>query len=248
MNKKKKVIIISAIATIIVVANIILITITFHNKSVKNNKSNSSITEKEKPKIEEEKPKEEVIYNSPVPGLKEYYHNDDIVAELEIPSLDLKEAVAKTSDNDYYLSHDLLKEEKVIGATFTDYRIQDLNTAKQINIYGHNAVSYDVPFKKLENYQDEEFFYNNLDIILRTDKQEFRYLIFAVKAIQLGEDEHMIISRTGQRFLDHVNILRTNTIHDTNIEITADDDLLVLQTCLYNPGNRKLLVIAKKLK
>ena len=97
------------------------------------------------------------------------YKNNDIIAQLEIPSVHIKEPIVKTNDNDFYLTHDLHKKESKIGAAFIDYRTDNMETAKQINIYGHNSVSYDVPFKELENYEDEEFFNNNPNIILRTD-------------------------------------------------------------------------------
>ena len=46
-------------------------------------------------------------------------------------------------------------------------------------------------------------------------------------------------------FLNHVNLLRQNSLFDTGEEILKDDKLLILQTCLYNPENRKILVLAK---
>ena len=77
-----------------------------------------------------------------VDKLKKEYNNNDIVGVIEIPNL-FKEIVLQTSDNDYYLNHNIKKEEDKYGGTFLDYRNDILNDKKllvksfmkKINIY-----------------------------------------------------------------------------------------------------------------
>ena len=197
--------------------------------------------------VTKKKKKEEVVevYNSPVGELVSSYSNTDIVAQLQIPSVNFSYPVAQTVDNDFYLSHDFYKRESNLGAIYIDYRTGDLNTAKQINIYAHNSNYYTLPFKVLEGYQDQNFFNTNNDIYLYTDKKELHYKVFSIKIIT-SEDEHMMIYfNDDEEFLSHVAKLRENAIFDTNEKIVKTDRLLILQTCLYNPEGRKILVIGK---
>ncbi len=213
------------------------------NKIVSNTskKTNTEKKETAKKKIEEK-------YDNPIPALIESYQNPEIVAKLSIPPLNFDEIVARSYDNSFYLSHDLYKNESQLGAIFVDYRTKDLDNAKQINIYGHNSDFYTLPFKALENFMNKDFFDNNPYIYLYTTKQKLTYKVFATRIIT-SEDEHTIISYgDNQAFLNHVNKLRENVLYDTGEEILKDDKLLILQTCLYNPEGRKILVMAKLTK
>ncbi len=186
------------------------------------------------------------IYESRIPSLRKLYQNDDIIAELNIPSLDFNEIIVKGEDNSYYLTHDIQKNEKEQGAAFIDYRTPNLANAKQINIYGHNALNKSLPFTILENYQDETFFKEHLEIILKTDTAPYNYQIFAVSKVDKDNDEHMIISYENEEFLTHVNTMLSNALFYTKEEITQDDDILVIQTCLFRP-EKLLLILAKKI-
>ncbi len=235
------------IITLYVIAGILCITagisslylFAFENKPV-----NTEVKEKKKVKTKEKKD----IYISPVPGLINAYNNSDIVSELTIPSIDFETPVAKANDNEYYLQHSFNKEDSKLGAIFVDYRTNDIDTAKQINIYGHNSDYYTLPFKILENYQDENYFNTNKDIYLNTSKQSLHYKVFASKIITT-EDEHMAINYGNyDNFLEHVSLMRENALFDTGENIKKEDKLLILQTCLYNPEGRKILVLAKLIK
>lgn len=199
-------------------------------------------------KVTEQKiEKKEKIYKSQISILKELYQNEDIIVELSIPSLDFNEIIVKGKDNIYYLTHDIQKKEKKQGTAFMDYRTLEIDTAKQINIYGHNSIDRDLPFAILENYQKEDFFKEHRNIILKTEKNYYSYKIFAVSRVPKNYEEHMIIAYEGEEFLNHVNKMRSNALLDTKENITKNDDILVLQTCLFDP-KEFLLVFAKKIQ
>ncbi len=173
------------------------------------------------------------------------YNNQDIIASIAIPSIELDELVVKGSDNKFYLNHNIQKNKDVNGAIFMDYRTLDVDSSKQINIYGHNSDSQDIPFGKLEQYQDENFFNNNLDLVLKTDNGKYSYRVFAVSLEPKDYDEHMIISYEGEDFVNHVQKMRQNALFDTNESVMQDDQILVLQTCLFNP-KQFLILYAKR--
>ena len=176
---------------------------------------------------------EDVIpYENVFPSLRELYHNSDIKAELSISSINLKELVnsdAIKNNLDEYL-----------------YRTSDIDMARQLNIYGHNSLDDEtIPFKVLEQYLQEEFFFNNLLVDLKTDKGAYSYKIFAASVIAKSDNEHMIISLEGDEFLSHLSLMRSKALYDTKETVREDDHLLVIQTCLFNP-EKLLLLMAKR--
>ena len=87
------------------------------------------------------------------------YNNEEIVGTITIPGTNINTLFVQTKDNKYYLSHNLQKEKTKLGAAFMDYRnsFED----RQINIYGHNSNKYDVAFKDLKSYLNNDFTKNN---------------------------------------------------------------------------------------
>ena len=48
-------------------------------------------------------------------------------------------------------------------------------------------------------------------------------------------------------WLSHFNRLKDRSIYKTNIELNEDDNVLVLQTCLFGKYKGKLMVVVAKL-
>ena len=78
------------------------------------------------------------------------YNNSDIKAILKIDDI-LLTPIVQTTDNNYYLKHDINKNENNNGEVFLDYRIKD--DSKKIIIYGHNNPNgtYENHLNKLKN-------------------------------------------------------------------------------------------------
>lgn len=184
-----------------------------------------------------------VIESSPDIDLNTYrqkYNNQDIIARLEIPNL-FNILITQTSNNDYYLNHSLSKEKDNKGTEFMDYR----NTihSKQINIYGHNSRTYDLPFRKLENFLNKDFFNQNKYIILQTEKERRIYEISAIKEVN-KDTEHMNINYHGSKFVSHVSELLNNAINKRNLDYDEDSNILILQTCSYDQDDSYYIIVA----
>ena len=173
---------------------------------------------------------------------KKYYSNNDIVGTLKIENTDIYTLLVKSTDNDYYLNHSLYKKHDETGSIFVDYRT-DFNS-NQINIYGHNSTKYDLMFKELEKYLEQEFYKNHKYIHIWTGSKTMIYEIFSVQIVT-NDYEHMIVSPKDRK--KHIEVL-SNSIYQTDIEASENDELLILQTCIYNPKNSFLIVNAKKIK
>lgn len=171
---------------------------------------------------------------------REYYKNDEIVARLEIPEL-FNIFVTKASDNEYYLNRSINKKKDVRGNEFMDYRVNPLS--KQVNIYGHNSRTYDTPFRKLENYLDEEFYHNNPYIILQHDDGHRIYKIFAIKEV-LTDYEHMNVDKNEEEFVSHIDDLKQDAIYQTDVKYNKDSNIIILQTCSYDSKDAYYIIMA----
>ena len=215
---------------------------------------NKLIDEKKKNGFPNEKPVEVDNYSNPLPGYRSEYGNQDIMGKLEIPGLNIDTLIVRASDNGYYLNYSLYRQWDGLGVPFFDYRNIDLNTNRQVNIYGHNTQKpefYDrLPFTNLEAYVDEGMFQNYKDIYLSIDERKIHYEVVAIKIITDGNNEHMkLIFQNDADYLQHVNRLLSNTLYKSdNAYFTSDDHMLVLQVCHYNPMGSYLLVIGKEKK
>ena len=193
--------------------------------------------------IEEIKKEEINITISPDVDLnaeRKKYKNDDIVARLEIPDL-FNILVVKGNNNSYYLNRAVTRKKDNRGTEFMDYRVNP--DSKQINIYGHNSRTYDIPFRKLEKFLDKDFFEENKYIVLQTDSGRRIYKIFSIK--EYAKDyEYMVVDLTGKDFVNHLNILKKDSINSREVEYDENSNLLVLQTCSYGKKNTYYIISA----
>ena len=173
---------------------------------------------------------------------RNYYSNDDIIGSIKIDGTKIDNLIVKTTNNKYYLNHSLKKEYNERGSIFLDYRV-DLNS-KQLNIYGHNSNLYDLPFKELEKYLSQDFYNSHKYVEIWNGQEIIYYEIFSVQIVT-NDYEHMNLFPSNLE--PHLNKLN-ESIYDTGIKATIDDQILVLQTCSYNPRNSLIIVNSKKVK
>ena len=182
---------------------------------------------------EPEKPQEKIdikiAEDIDLAAARKKYNNQDIIGRLEIPDL-FNILVVKGSDNKFYLNHSLKRTKDNKGTEFLDYRNNPSD--KQINIYGHNSRTYNIPFRKLEKFLKKDFFDKNEYIVFQSDTEKRIYRIFSIKADNENY-EHMKINKTGQDFIEHINILKENSINEREVDFNENSNLLILQTCTY---------------
>lgn len=172
---------------------------------------------------------------------KDYYSNNDIVGRLKIYGTNIDTLLVQSTNNDYYLNHTIEKKYSVRGSIFVDYRTN--LSSKHINIYGHNSKVYDLMFRELENYLDSNYYEGHRYIELWDGVNTYIYEIFSIQIIT-SDYEHMNINSSN--WSEHISKLN-KSIYDTNKSATIEDEILVIQTCIYSPANSFLLINAKKI-
>ncbi len=164
------------------------------------------------------------------------HKNPDIIGRLEIPGL-FNVILVKGTDNKYYLNKNIDRKNDIKGSTYLDYRTGP--ASNQINIYGHNSriEKIDVPFRRLEKFLDKTFFDANPYIVFQYEGGKRVYKITSIKEIHQNENEHMKVGFTGQDFVNHIEILRTNANQRREVKLDKNSNVIVLQTCSHHWQN-----------
>lgn len=205
-----------------------------------------------KPVIEEE-----VIQETPIKKISEYrseYDNNDIIARLVIEDLEIDTLITKSSNNSFYLNHDIHKNESNLGNPFIDFRnSNNLSNERQINIYSHNSdysvYQEQLPFYKLEKLFDKDSFDKVKKVELYTEEEKIEYEIIALKVVTTDNEHTILDAKSNERWEQHLDILLSDSKYcRDNCKLNLEDKLLLLQTCNYNPQGSFIILITKKIK
>lgn len=195
---------------------------------------------------------DEKINEDSIKELQEKYNNTDIQAIISIKDTEFKYPVVQTTNNEYYLNHDLYKKEDILGSVFLDYRFNIEESKKNI-IYGHNNTNKNMPFSYLENYYNKEFYEKYPYIEIQTSNSKKEYVIFSVYVENENWDYMNGEYTTQEEWKEHYRKIKQKSMYDTGIEINENDNIIILQTCselkeYTNYKDKYLLVIAKELR
>ena len=182
-------------------------------------------------------------------ALKEKYKNDDIIGTISIPNTDINEVLVQTTNNKYYLTHDIYKNSDQYGSVFLDYRCNE--NSKKLLIFGHNDYKDKTPFSELENYYDKNYYEDNqyIDIIINNKKKQ--YQIFSVY-VETSDFTYMNLKINSAKYESDLIKYKNNSFYNTGVKVNKDDKILILQTCSNNQKYKKykekyLLIIAKQI-
>ena len=121
---------------------------------------------------------------------------------------------------------------------------------KKLIIYGHNSRYVRMPFKIFENYYDKKYLDIHKKIIFNTINEKRVYEIFSVYTETKNWDYLDIEFPTRKSYFDHLNDLKNRSIHDIDVELSGEDEILIIQTCSthkdYRNYKKKFLIIVAK--
>ena len=206
----------------------------------------------------EQEPTEEQVSSLPEGYLEKfaaaYEVNSEIVGWLSIPNTNINLPVLQHDDNDYYLNHNFEGEYDPNGVPFMDFRNNVRELDNNTLIYGHNWES-GLMFHSLLEYMDVEFYKENPVITFDTVYEESQWKVIAcfdaITDREIGEVfDYVNYVRTDnperiQWYLDEVT---SRSYFTTTVDVTLDDPLLTIQTCANDRYNRKICLVARKVR
>lgn len=226
------------------------------------------------PEVKPEAPKEEVQEPEivvDVPKLGEDIatlkaQNDDVVGWLRVPDTEINNAVMHTTNNEFYLRKDELKQYSWTGCYFADFECSFGPTSEDLGrstvIYGHN-INYDdgkdkERFSQLFHFADEEWAREHPYLYFSTPEEDMLWEVFAVayttddfNYIQVLKDRKVSNEQiTEAQMINIVNEARERSEYDYNdVEVDGDDKIIILSTCSYKYGTNRsdvrFIVMAK---
>ena len=212
-----------------------------------NNQNNKKISDEiaEFVTVDETKEDDEEKYVVDFEKLKE--KNSDIVAWLKVKGTNIETTVVKSTNNDYYLTHNFNKEYNSAGWIFADYKNKVDGTDKNLVIYGHNMRD-DSMFGSLKWVINEDW-YNNEDnkyITLVTENETQIYEVFSV--YQIEEEDYYIQTNfnTEKEFSTFLETIKKRSKKDFNVDVNKEDNILTLSTCANN-NKYRVVLHAKKI-
>lgn len=156
--------------------------------------------------------------------------NEDIVAWISIPELDVGYPVTHGKDNEYYLHHAYNMEENFAGSIFLDYKntadFKDQNTI----LYGHNMLNGSM-FGSLKHLDVSD----HPQVIIYTPEAVLEYEAVDNRIISVTEKKYYQISFQEAEFL--------STLQGLSPEIaeTENEKILTLSTCNGNLAQRRIV-------
>lgn len=185
-----------------------------------------------------------VIKNSYIASL--FSINPDVVGWLKVNNTNVDYPVVKAKDNDYYLKHNLYKENDINGWIFMDYRNSLYNMDDNTIIYGHNMYYSGVMFGTLTKAYKKDWYSNqeNLIISFNTLYETMNYQIFSIYKVPKTKDYLKTYFTDENEFSDFIKMITERSINDFEVEVKPGDKILTLSTCT---GENQRLVIHAKL-
>lgn len=190
----------------------------------------------------------EESYECPVDFEGLWKTNRDVYAWITIPGTEIDYPILQhETDNTYYLNYNIDGSYGYPGCIYTENMnskdFSDNNTV----IYGHNMKNGTM-FAQLHKYEDASFFEENQKIHIYTPNEELSYTIFAA---YIYDDRHLLYSFDFSQeevyadYLEEIKNMRSmNALVRDDVEVTTEDKIITLVTCLGNQPEKRLLVQA----
>jgi len=186
-----------------------------------------------------------------------YKKNDEIVGWLTIDGTKIDYPVYQAEDNDFYIDHDMSKQESRYGAVFADCyaKIGKSGNSKNLVLYGHNMIDGSM-FSQLLEYKNLDFYRANPLVSFDTIYNEGAYKVFAVfiiNADKKDDDGYVFNYRKnsfapGTSFKKFIAEVEARSIIKTDVDVKDGDDILTLSTCSYEFDNARTVVMARKVR
>ena len=194
--------------------------------------------------------------STPPPVLDEYKNllnkNKRLIGWVKIDDTNIDYPVMQTTDNEYYLDHNLNQEYDKNGSIFMDKDCDVLKPSTNLILYGHHMKSGQM-FGSLSLYSDKGYYekhpYIQFDTIYEKGLYEIMYVF---RSRVYSEDEivfkyyQFIDAQSEQEFDSYMNDMEEMSLYDTGVTAAFGDRLLTLSTCDYQEKNGRFVVVAKK--
>lgn len=189
------------------------------------------------------------VYNGcPVDFAGMWEVNEDVYAWITVPGTVIDYPVLQhATDNTYYLNYNIDGSYGYPGCIYTENMNSKDFTDNNTVIYGHNMKNGTM-FAGLHKFEDASFFEKNNTVLIYTPERQLTYTIFAA---YVYDDRHLLYSfnfadeAVYANYLNEILSMRSmNANIREDVDVTAEDKIITLVTCMANQPEKRLLVQA----
>lgn len=191
----------------------------------------------------------ESLADNPIDFASLQADNEEIYAWIKVPGTKVDYPIVQNSvDDEFYLKHSAAdKSWSASGAIYTESVNTKTFRDRVTLIYGHNGYS-DTMFTTLHKFENSEFFDEHGYFYIYTPDSKLTYQI--VSAFKY-DNRHIMNSFDFQDnaiFTDFMNMIQNPDSTNKNVrkeldkEMTINDNIVVLSTCITNQKSSRYLV------
>ncbi len=183
-----------------------------------------------------------------------YNKNKSLIGWIKIADTNIDYPVMQTSNNDYYLDHNLNQEYDRNGSIFMDKDCDVLKPSTNLIIYGHHMQSGKM-FGELDKYSKESYYKEHPIIEFDTIYEEAKWEIMYVFRSKIYTTDDIVFkyyqfidANSESEFYSNMNEMSKMSLYETGVTAEYGDELLTLSTCDYMEEDGRFVVVAKKIK
>ena len=179
--------------------------------------------------------------------------NQKLIGWLKIADTNIDYPVMQTSDNEYYLDHNLEQEYDKNGSIFMDKDCDVIKPSTNFILYGHHMQSGRM-FGNLDKYSKESYYEEHPVIEFDTIYEKGVYQVMYVFRSHVYSEEEIAFKyyqfidvNSEQEFDSYMQEMAAMSLYDTGVTAEYGDQLLTLSTCDYQEKDGRFVVVAKKI-
>lgn len=198
--------------------------------------SQASSKPKEKDTSSKAKENEKEVINGDINFTELWKINTDVYAWIRIPNTYVDYPILQfDGDDSFYLEHNIYKQYAFAGSIYSEkVNSKDFSDPNTL-IYGHNLLNGTM-FASLHNFRDPNFFANNEYIYIFLPERTLIYQIFAAYEYDDRHIMHSFNFDDKEEFAEYLeyatNPTKSMTYNIRDVEVTTDDKIITLSTCM----------------
>lgn len=180
--------------------------------------------------------------------------NRKLIGWIKIEGTNIDYPVMQTTDNEYYLTHNLNQEYDQNGTIFMDKDCDVLKPSTNYILYGHHMLNGKM-FGQLDQYLKESFYedhpYISFDTIYEKGTWQVMYVFKAkvYKETEIAFKYYQFIdANSATEFDSYMQEMAEMAAYDTGVTAQYGDQLLTLSTCNEKEEDGRYVVVAKKIE
>ena len=173
--------------------------------------------------------------------------NNEVSGWVQVGGTNINYPFAKTSNNDFYLTHSFDKSYSKAGWVFADFRNRVDGTDKNLILYAHGR--YDATmFGTLRNILTSGWLNNQDNFTVRTisGNEKALWQVFSVYKIPATNDYIQTEFSNDDEFGRFAENLKNRSAHDFRATVSGTDRILTLSTCFSS--EERIVLHAKLIK